>query len=315
MSLAPEVAGAIVGGAIGIVSATVTAGVNYHTTKRRLRSKNRRRLAEFYLDKKVEALSEVHTSLTECYATLGTALENPSGYSWERVRSEIHSKIDGLEHSITVSDIYLSSEQETELRETVEEYRSVADKIAILENGRRDMIDDVFGATERAGGTLAEEINGPIRRLERAGGDADDRSDERTKSAESRKVPAGRDDSGWAVLAAQRDRIRNVFRIDEDGRVEFLAEGVEPEARAFFTILGRRYAYERDLVESPTVAETDLLEVFDGSREAFEAFVSDADEHLMSDDDEHYVEAEDIEAGIDWAATHVEGDVVGRSDA
>ncbi|MFD1647576.1 hypothetical protein [Haloarchaeobius litoreus] len=312
MDLSPEVAGAIVGGAIGIGSAGLTAGVNYVTTKRRLRSKNQRRLAEFYLDKKVDTLSTVHTRLTECYSTLGSALENPTDYSWERVRTDIYSEIDALEQAIVVSDIYLSSEQETTLRETVEEYRSVADKIAILENGRQDMIDDLFGATERAGGTLADEINRPIRRLEQAG--SRDEGEDSDDSTESRTAPTSEGDAGWAALAAQRQRIRNVFRITEDGRTEFQVDGLDPMVRAFFTVLGRRYAFERDLAESPTVDESDLRAVLDGTDRSFEEFTDEAGDHLLSDDSEYYVEAEDIEAGIDWAAEYVEEGLLAADD-
>ncbi|WP_440991665.1 hypothetical protein [Haloarchaeobius baliensis] len=313
MDLSPEVAGAIVGGAIGIASAGLTAGVNYVTTRRRLRSKNQRRLAEFYLDKKVDALSTVHTELTECYSTLGSALENPTGYSWERVRTEIHAEIDALEQAIVVSDIYLTSEQETALRETVEEYRSVADKVAILENGRQDMIDDLFNATERAGGTLAEEINRPIRRLELAGSEDDE--DEATEGdSDRRKVPTSAGDSGWAALAAQRQRIRDVLEITEDGRTEFLVDDLDPMARAFFTVLGRRYAYERDLAGSPTVDESELRTLFEDTDRSFESFTDEAGDHLLSDDSEYYVEAENIEAGIDWAAEYVGDDLLAADE-
>jgi|GEM_PF-4898260 len=302
MSLAPEVQGAIVGGAIGIVSATVTAFANYVNLKKRLRSKNRRRLAESYLEKKVEALSTIHTRLTECYVTLGEALKNPSGYSWDRVKTEVHADIDAFEHAIAVGDVYLSAAQESELRATTEEYRSVADKVAILENGRRDMIDDVFDATERAGGTLAEEINAPIRELEgTAAGPAEEAEE---VSAERRGAPGESDSSNWAALATQRDRLREFLEVDEDGSVEFLVE-VDPPVRALLSIVGRRYAYERDLVDSPTLAESDLLPVFDGSADALSAFEDEAADHLVVDDGEYLVEAEDIEAAIDWAVEYV----------
>ncbi|MFC7044367.1 hypothetical protein ACFQH6_02135 [Halobacteriaceae archaeon GCM10025711] len=309
MDLSPEVAGAIVGGAIGIFSASVTAVANHVNLKKRLRSKNQRRLAEFYLDKKVDALATIHTELTGCYETLGAALQNPSGYSWERVKSEVHPDIDAFEDAITVGDVYLSATQESALRATVDEYRSVADKIAILENGRQDMVDDVFDATERAGGTLAEEINAPIRRLEGAGDSSSEEQEEAI--ARRREVPTGHDSSNWATLATQRDRLREILRVADDGSIEFLVD-VEPPGRALLSIIGRRYAYERDLVESPTVAEDDLRRTFDGSAEALESFVSEASDHLVSDDGEYFVEAEDIEAGIDWASAYVEDDADGE---
>ncbi len=301
LDVSPEVAGAIVGGAIGITSAAVTAGVNYLLTKKRLKAKNERRLAEFFLDKKVEALSAIHTELTDCYTTLGKALQNPSGYDWTRVHAEIHPAIDSFEQAITVGDVYLTAEQESELRAAVDEYRAAADKIAILENGRRDMIDDVFDATETAGGTLAEEINDPIRRLEGEDGSSEAREE---ATAESREVPAETDSSNWAALATQQDRLRSVLEIGDDGRVSFHVD-VQPTGRALFRIVGRRYAYERDLVESPTVAESDLLSIFDGDPAALDAFLDEAGERLMSDDDEYYVEAEDIEETIDRASEYV----------
>lgn len=309
MQLAPEVQGAIVGGAIGIASASVTAVANHLNLEKRLKSKNERRLAEFFLDKKVDALATIHTELTECYATLGEALANPSAYSWERVSSELHPAIDAFENAITVGDVYLTSTQESELRSTVEKYRSVADKIAILENGRRDMIDDVFDATERAGGTLAEEINAPIRRLE--GTDEPSSEAEEEAAAERDDAPAGGDATNWAALATQRDRLREFVRVTDEGETEFLVD-VEPPGHALFTIIGRRYAYERDLVESPTVAEDELLPVFDGSSEALESFAAEAGDTLVADDGEYVVEVEDIEAGIDRASEYVAS---GGSDA
>lgn len=303
MSLAPEVAGAIVGGAIGIFSAAVTAVANYVNLKKRLKSKNRRRLAESYLGKKVDALSAIHRKLTACYVTLGEALKNPSAYSWDRVQAEIHADIDAFEHAIAVGDVYLTSAQESELRSAVEEYRSVADKVAILENGRRDMIDDVYDATERAGSTLAEEINAPIRRLE---GTEDEPSEAREdERAERQELSSDQDGSNWAALATQRDHIREVLRVGDDGAVEFVVD-VEPPGRAMYTIIGRRYAYERDLVDSPTLAEDDLRETFDGSDEALRSFEDEAADHLVVDDGEYFVAAEDIEACVDWASGYVE---------
>lgn len=311
MELAPEVQGAIVGGAIGIFSASVTALANHVNLEKRLRSKNERRLAEFFLDKKVDALATVHAELTACYATLGEALANPSAYSWDRVRSEVHPAIDAFEEAITVGDVYLTAAQEAALRETAEKYRSVADKVAILENGRRDMIDDVYDATERAGGALAEEINEPIRRLE--GEEAAAAEDREEAGARRREAPTAEDASNWATLATQRDRLREYVRVTDDGGTEFLVD-VAPPGRALLTVIGRRYAYERDLVESPTVAEDELRSVLGGSREDVESFASEAEAHLMSDDGEYAVEVEDIEAGIDWAAGFVRADGTAADD-
>lgn len=304
MTLPAEVQGAIVGGAIGIFSASVTAIVNHHNLKRRLQSKNERRLAEFYLEKKVDVLTEIHTELTGCYVSLGKALQNPSGYSWDAVESTIRPDIDSLENAVTMGDVYLTSEQESALRATVEQYRAVADKIAILETGRQDMIDDVYDATERAGGTLAQEIDRPIRRLE--GTDRDSEGSEES-TAERRAVPSSHDSSRWAVLATQRNRIREVVDVASDGTIEVTAE-VSALGRAMLVVVGRRYAYERDLVESPTVSTDELETVLEDTSTTLESFEDEADGHLMSDDGEYFVEAEEIEGAIDWASTYVESD-------
>lgn len=298
-SLSPEVAGAIVGGAIGIASAVVTAGANYALTRIRLESKNERRLAEFFLDKKVDVLAAIHTELTDCYTTLGKALQNPSGYDWDRVHGEIHPAIDSFEQAITVGDVYLGATQEAELRAAVDEYRQAADKVAILENGRRDIIDDVFDATEVAGGTLAEEITEPIERIEGSRGDSSEEDEE--AAAERGSVPTAHDSSSWAALATQQDRIREVVEIADDGAVSFLVD-VEPTARAMYLVIGRRYAFERDLAPSPTVSGNELRDVFDDHDASLDAFLARTDGHLVSDDGEYYVEAEDLEAAIDWAA-------------
>lgn len=301
MELAPEVQGAIVGGTIGIASALVTAVANHFNLRKRLTSKNQRRLAEFFLDKKVEALTDIHARLTSCYTVLGNALQDPSGYTWDDVRTEVHPPIDDFETAITVGDIYLDAGQEAELRRTVDEYRAVGDKIAILENSREDMIDDVFDATERAGGTLAEEISDPIRRIE----GHDESPEEREEAtAERRDVPSDHDSSNWASLATHRDRLREVFRVTEDGTVEFRVE-VEPPGRALFFIIARRYAFERDLVTSPTVSETELLDFLDDSPEAVDTFVETADDHLLSDDGEYFVEVGAIEGAVDWATAYI----------
>lgn len=311
MALAPEVAGAIVGGAIGIVSATVTALANYATLKKRLKAKNRRQLADSFLEKKVDVLSTLHTKLTDCYVTIGTALQSPAEYSWDRVRSEVHAEIDAFENAITASDVYLTASQEATLRATVDDYRQAADKIAILENGRRDMIEDVYEGTEQASATLAEEINKPIRRIEGAGdGDATDEE----ATAERRNVP-GDDGSNWAALATQRDRLREYLDVTDDGDVE-IQVAVDPYGRAMFGIVGRRYAYERDLVESPTVDTSALRALLEETDSGPESFAEDAGDTLVHDDGEYFVEAEDIEAAIDWATTYlVESDGDGQPAA
>jgi len=71
MDLASEVQGAIVGGAVGVLSAATAPLANYTTLKKRLKSKNQRGLAEFYLDEKLDALASIHTELTEGYLVPG----------------------------------------------------------------------------------------------------------------------------------------------------------------------------------------------------------------------------------------------------
>jgi len=66
MSYPAEVQAAIVGGAIGIFSAAATSFVNQVTLKKRLQTKNERRLAEFYLETKVEVITTIHTEVTGC---------------------------------------------------------------------------------------------------------------------------------------------------------------------------------------------------------------------------------------------------------
>jgi hypothetical protein len=300
------VMGALVGGGVALLGSGLTAGINYYRTKQQLETENERRHAEFFLDKKVDALSEVHVNLARSYDTLGVALQNPGEYSWSRVQDELLPKIDSLQNSISMSSIFLTKQQESTLRSTVERYYAIADEIALLENVSREDLNEIHEATDKAKQTLAAEINEPIQRFERGNRSKIDGEDE--GSTEGFVEPRIYD-SQRRKLAQQKEKTRDIFRIRQDGSINFLTTSIAPDGHALYLVIARRLAYEGEVAESPNVSREELVPLFGGSEAATDVFLGKADRFLTDVGSGKFrIEVDQIPEAIEWARNYVRDD-------
>lgn len=164
----------LLAGALGILGSAIGYGVaaweNLKTTEKQIRSEDRRRRGEYYLERKVNALMELHSTLK---ATRRLYKFKADRVGHERLPEEEYEEVlqqfRDYERTVNDASIFLDDEQQ----------RALTDVIGILLDANRNLSNAVnnppesverysFGFTEfndrfdKAEDVLQNEIKGPI---------------------------------------------------------------------------------------------------------------------------------------------------------
>jgi hypothetical protein len=158
-------------GLIGVVLGAVISEVGaIARTKSQEGAADTRTQAEFYLDRKVDALTNLYSQLEETHRTLndnmGLDPEDEEKY-WE----EVQPKVSEFRNAVRRDGIFLSKEQDELLHEALGQFRQASIHIQAQVEGRNRAPDHLnlkeFTDTyDDARSALKEELNRPIRELE-----------------------------------------------------------------------------------------------------------------------------------------------------
>lgn len=170
------VLGAIIGVSGAVVGSLLTGVFNWLTTKQRIQAENNRRHAEFYMENKVERLTEIHSKLAEAseWFVAAAALKQESGKipsdssnSGKLSPDKLRELSQSLQISISNGSIYLNDEQEAILRRTVDDLWNACSH---LENDEKDIEEEyvmsLVDTTKTSQEVLSKEISEPIEKLE-----------------------------------------------------------------------------------------------------------------------------------------------------
>ena len=171
--------GAIVGGSAAAFGSFVQAWFNRQNTKDRIEAENDRRHADYYLQEKVKALSELHGALEECRQEYLHALGGPHELDDERFESTILPKFEKYESAVARTSIFLDDKQREVLTDTVDQFKAINSSISIYlfaENRMSTLVDldiemitnkeDLTSSVESARDVLRDEISEPVKHFE-----------------------------------------------------------------------------------------------------------------------------------------------------
>lgn len=137
----------VLAGVFGVVGSVVGYGVaawaNIQSTERQIESENRRRRGEYFLERKVEALMELHSTL-------------------KTTRRKYKFKAD------KVGEVQLSQEEVDELMEQFREYEQVKNEAGIfLDDDQQRTLAEVVGILLDVNNNLYNAVNNPPDSVER----------------------------------------------------------------------------------------------------------------------------------------------------
>lgn len=163
---------ALIGLAGTILGASITALAGFLGVKLQADAADTRKQAGYFLERKVNALTDLYSQLEETHRALndniGLEPESEDHY-WEDVRP----KVANFRNALRQHGIFLSEEQDETLHEALGQFRQVDIQIQAQVESNRDVPDhlradlkDFMDAYENARSALKEELNRPIEELE-----------------------------------------------------------------------------------------------------------------------------------------------------
>ena len=113
MPVSDTVLGVLVGGFFTLAGYISGGLINYYRTRTEVRAEDRRLRAELYMERKVEALTNLHAELEECQRGLMKILDKApfEGFGENGEMEEADKLIEEFEIAMDEASIYLSEEQ------------------------------------------------------------------------------------------------------------------------------------------------------------------------------------------------------------
>ena len=99
-----------------VIGAAISASVTVYATNRQQTEANKRLRAEYYMERKVEAMAELHAELEDCFQTIEDFLDEMSRTtSVSEYEENVEPKIESFHKTLMKHSIYLTEEQERAL--------------------------------------------------------------------------------------------------------------------------------------------------------------------------------------------------------
>jgi len=99
-----------------VIGAIISASVTIHATNKQQEEANKRLRAEYYMERKVEAMAELHAELEDCFQTLDDFIDEMSrSMSVSKYEENVEPKIESFHKMFMEHSIYLTEEQEQAL--------------------------------------------------------------------------------------------------------------------------------------------------------------------------------------------------------
>lgn len=163
---------ALIGLAGVIIGSLITAGGGFLRAKWQQDAADTRKQAGYFLERKVNALTDLYSQLEETHRVLNDNLglepENEDQY-WEEVRP----KVADFRNALRKHGIFLSEEQDEILHDALGQFRQVDIQIQAQVESERDVPDhlradlqEFLDTYREARSALKEELNRPIQELE-----------------------------------------------------------------------------------------------------------------------------------------------------
>lgn len=169
--ISEAILGAIVGGGAAVAGSVVQAWFNRQNTKDRIEADKQMQKSQHYVSVKVEALTELHSSLADCRQIIGRELANGSpDMTVEEFSEEIWPLIDSLSSAIHKSGIFLDSDQQEAVFDA---YMIVTEANMSIREVARGQVTEcsidtktLAEETNKAMDVIKNEVNGPIDEFE-----------------------------------------------------------------------------------------------------------------------------------------------------
>lgn len=156
----------------GVAGSMITAIVQIYTTKKQQRAETERQVAEFYAGRKVETLTNLHSTLDRCCRVLDDYYKkNSESVTESDYHDEVTSSLEEYERALSQASIFLDEIEREQMDETLSELRlgvmSIQDKA--LSDGREPRKidwDELNSVYDEAREVLRSQMNDPIEELE-----------------------------------------------------------------------------------------------------------------------------------------------------
>lgn len=156
----------------GVTGSTITAITQLYATMKQQRAETERRQAEFYLELKVGALTDLHSALDSCYRTIDDHYKkNEESVGRENYLEEVVPSLEEYERTLSQVAIYLDDNEKEKLESALRELRrgvmSLQDKAISVEYEPREIDwESLDSAYDSAKDILRNQMNEPIKQLE-----------------------------------------------------------------------------------------------------------------------------------------------------
>lgn len=156
----------------GVAGSSITAIIQLYTTIRQQKSETERHQAEFYLEHKVGALTDLHEALDNCYRIIDDYYKkNEESVSREGYIGEVVPSLEDCKRSRSQAAIYLDDDEEEKLESALREFRigvmALQDKASSVDYEPREIDwDSLDAAYDEAMDMLRNQMNGPIEQLD-----------------------------------------------------------------------------------------------------------------------------------------------------
>lgn len=156
----------------GVAGSIITAITQVYTTNKQQKAETKRRHAEFYVEPKVQTLTDLHSALDGCYRTIDDFYKkNRESVTREDYLEELVPKLNEYEQLLTRASIYLNADEKKKMENALRELRlgvmSIQDK-TVPDGPEPREIDweSLHAACDGARGVLRGQMSEPIRNLE-----------------------------------------------------------------------------------------------------------------------------------------------------
>lgn len=174
----------VLGAAIGVTGAVIgsllTGAFNWLSTKQQVEAENTRRYADYFLQEKVESLSELHAQLERCRHNYQYNWERTLGMDEEEFRSDILGAFYDYETALGRATLFLDDQQRDAMFEALDAFRDAngyfdwyvryGDPEDGLSKEPPDGVefreDELLNAVKGARDVLREEISEPVKYFE-----------------------------------------------------------------------------------------------------------------------------------------------------
>lgn len=291
--------GALIGGGFAALGTLLSSSINYVKERQKMKHNSVSRYAERLIEKKLESLSSLHSSLVKAEEAINDGIRNTDSYDIDRVNNEIEPVVEEFEKQASSSSIFLNKKQQKIILSTVKTYYAICIQISEKEKLPESSGSDMIKITNSAKSVLSDEVNGPIKEFEQ---------NLYGSQNESTEIPNlnvnNYNFKSSTFIARQKSRISEFVTISPEGVVTVDDTQRGDFAGAMFLLIGHKLAYEADDGDTPFVSKLDLVEQLGWPEEVSDDFFETTDHLLVEEEGEYSITLDDLDDAVDWAIEH-----------